>query len=387
MRNNIVLAIIVLAVSVNFSFSQTKPRARDLGIPFDGETGKFNAITDVPGVEVGYSTIIKGEGKWKPGVGPVRTGVTIVLPRGKNRSSYAAGHFVFNGDGETTGLPYLEDYGRSRSAIGITNTNSVGIVRDAVGEWNFRYFSSKESPFDFSFGLPIVGETWDGGLNDINGYHVKKENVFEAIESAKTGKIAEGNVGGGTGMVCYQFKGGTGTSSRIVEIGGVKYTVGAIVQANFGRRDDLTIAGVPVGKEIEGFSPKINQEQDGSIIVIIGTDAPLSSSQLNLVAKRVTFGVGRTGTIGNNSSGDIFIAFSTARGEYDEKTKIVTEKSIDRSFIDPIFRATVESTEEAIINALVAAEDMEGVNSNKVFAVPHNQLKTILKKYNRFNLK
>ncbi len=368
------------------TFAQDKPRARDLGIPFNGETGKFNAITDVPGVEVGYSTIIRGKGKWEAGKGPVRTGVTVVLPRGKkSRSSFAAGYFIFNGDGETTGLPYLKDYGRSRFAIGITNTNSVGVVRDAIGEYSFRAFSNKKSPFDFSFGLPIVGETWDGGLNDINGYHVKKENVFQAIETAKSGKIEEGNIGGGTGMMCYFFKCGTGTSSRTAEVGGVKYTVGAIVQANFGRRDNLMIAGVPVGKEIKGFYPDFKQTQDGSIIVIIGTDAPLTSSQLNLVARRVTLGIARTGTIGTNSSGDIFIAFSTARGSYDEKTKIVTEKSLDRSFLDPIFKATVESTEEAIINAMIAAEDMEGVNGNKVFAIPHDQVKMILKKYNRLN--
>ncbi len=376
-------ALLIFAFAA-VTFSQTKPRARDLGIPFEGDTGKYNAITDVPGVEVGYSTIIRGSGKWVQGEGPVRTGVTIVLPRGKDsRSSYPVGYFIFNGDGEMTGIPYVHDYGVSRLGIGITNTNSVGIVRDAIGEWNYKKFADPKDPYTFAFGLPLVGETWDGDLNDINGYHVEKEHVFEALESAKSGKIAEGNVGGGTAMSCLGFKCGTGTSSRIVEIGGVKYTVGVIVQANFGSRGDLTIAGVPVGKEVKGFEPKYKSPTDGSIIAIVGTDAPLNSSKLNLVAKRITLGLARTGSIGSAGSGDIFLAFSTARGDYDEEKKLTRQPSIDDSFLNPIFRATVEATEEAIINALVAAEDMEGINGNKIFALPHDQLRTILKKYGR----
>lgn len=379
----ILSAILILAFATA-SGAQTKPRARDLGIPFNGETGKENAITDVPGVEVGYSTIIRGSGKLKPGEGPVRTGVTIILPRGKNsRSSYPVGYFIFNGDGEMTGIPYVHDYGVSRLAIGITNTNSVGIVRDAIGEWNYRKYGDPKDPYSFAFGLPLVGETWDGDLNDINGYHVKKEHVFKAIESARSGKIAEGNVGGGTAMSCLGFKCGTGTASRVIEIGGVKYTVGVIVQANFGSRGDLTIAGVPVGKEVKGFEPIYKSPTDGSIIAIVGTDAPLSSSKLNLVAKRITLGLARTGSIGSSGSGDIFLAFSTARGDYDEEKKLTREPSIDGYFINPIFRATVEATEEAIINALIAAEDMEGINGNTIFALPHDQLKTILKKYRR----
>jgi len=378
---NIIILLALLTVQI------PAQRARDLGVPFNGTPGPNNSITDVPGVEVGFSTIIRGEGKWKPGEGPVRTGVTVVFPRGKaSRSSYAANYFIFNGDGETTGLPYLEDFGRSRGAIGITNTASVGIVRDAIGEWNYRQFGDKEDPFDFAFGLPIVGETWDGLLNDINGLHVKREHVFEALESAKGGPTAEGNVGGGTGMVCYGFKGGTGTSSRTFEIGSVTYTLGVLVQANFGRRPDLMIAGVPVGKEITDLRRKIGPEADGSIIAIVGTDAPLSPQQLRLIAKRVTLGVARTGSIGNNTSGDIFIAFSTARGEWDEETKVSKEPSLDKGFLDPVFRAAVESTEEAIINALVAARDMEGINGNKVYALPHGRLKEVLKKYNRLGL-
>lgn len=378
-----IFIFLVLSISVN-SQQTDKKRARDLGIPFNGTIGKFNSITDVAGVEVGYSTIIRGTGKWKVGTGPVRTGVTIVLPKGKTAESYNAGYFIFNGDGEMTGIPYIHDYGEGYGAIGITNTNSVGVVRDAIGEWSYKKFASK-SPIDFAFGLPIVGETWDGFLNDINGYHVKKENVFEAINSAASGKTAEGNVGGGTGMICYYFKGGTGTSSRTFKIGTKEYTVGVLVQANFGTLPDLMIAGVPVGKEITDLEPIEKPQQDGSIIIIVGTDAPLSSSQLNLIAKRATLGIGRTGTIGNSSSGDIFLAFSTNKSEYDSATKIMTASSLSKSSINPVFRATVEATEEAIINALVAAEDMEGINGNKVFAIPHKRLRDAMKKYNRLN--
>jgi D-aminopeptidase len=359
-----------------------KKRARDIGIPFAGTTGKFNAITDVPGVEVGYSTLIKGAGQWKVGEGPVRTGVTIVLPKGKTPDAYNIGYFIFNGDGEITGIPYLQDYGRSSGPIGFTNTNSVGVVRDAIGEWQYKKFGSK-SPLDFSFGLPIVAETWDGFLNDINGYHVKKEHVFAAIDSAASGKVSEGNVGGGTGMICYYFKGGTGTASRVVKIGEKQYTVGVIVQANFGVLSDLVVAGVPVGKEITDLEPVEKPQQDGSLIVMVGTDAPLSGSQLNLVAKRATLGMARTGTIGEHGSGDLFMAFSTSPNKYDATNKTVTSVSLSKSALNPIFRATVEATEEAIINALLAANDMEGVNGNKVFALPHSRLRDVMKKYNR----
>jgi L-aminopeptidase/D-esterase-like protein len=385
MKNKLHLFLFIFILAISATAQQPdKKRARDLGIPFSGTTGKFNSITDVPGVEVGYSTLVRGSGKWKAGEGPVRTGVTVVLPKGKTDDSYNAGYFIFNGDGEMTGLPYMHDYGQGYGVLGITNTNSVGVVRDAIGEWQYKKFGSK-SPIDFAFGLPIVAETWDGGLNDINGYHIKKENVFAAIDGAGGGKIAEGNVGGGTGMMTYWFKGGTGTSSRIIKIGTKEYTVGVIVQANLGKREDLMIAGVPVGKEITDLEPIEASEQDGSIIVIVGTDAPLSSSQLNLVAKRVTLGLARTGTTGNSSSGDIFLAFSTGKSTYDKATKIMTGSSLAKSSLDPIFRATVEATEEAIINALVASEDMEGINGNKVFAIPHNRLRDVMKKYNRLN--
>jgi len=358
----------------------TKKRARDLGIPFEGVTGRLNAITDVPGVEVGYATLIRGTGKWQAGKGPVRTGVTVVLPKGRTNESYGVGYFIFNGDGEMTGIPYIHDYGRASGPIGITNTNSVGVVRDAIGEWQFRSFGSN-TPLDFSFGLPTVAETWDGALNDINGYHVTKEHVFEALERAAGGSLAEGNVGGGTGMVCYWFKGGTGTSSRTVKVAEAEYTVGVLVQANFGTRRDLMIAGVPVGREISDLEPV--EKQDGSIIVLVGTDAPLSPSQLNLVARRGALGIGRTGTIGNSGSGDLFLAFSTLKSEYVPATGTVTSTSLAKSRLDPIFRATVEATEEAIVNALIAAETMEGVNGNIVFALPHDRLRETMRKYNR----
>ena len=377
------LGLVALVAAIPaISQTPTRSRARDLGVPFEGTVGRFNAITDVPGVEVGYSTLIRGAGAWKVGEGPVRTGVTIILPRGKTQDSYNAGYFIFNGDGEMTGIPYLHDYGRGSGPIGLTNTNSVGVVRDAIGEWQFKKFGSG-NPIDFSFGLPTVAETWDGFLNDINGYHVKKGDVFEAIDGAVSGSLAEGNVGGGTGMICYYFKGGTGTSSRTVEVGGKKYTVGVLVQANFGILRDLVIAGVPVGKEITDLEPVEKPQQDGSIVVVVGTDAPLSPSQLNLVARRATLGIGRTGTIGNSGSGDLFLAFSTIRSEYDSSTRTVTATSLSKSGLDPIFRATVEATEEAVVNALVAAESMEGINGNKVFALPHDRLRETMKKYNR----
>lgn len=361
-----------------------QPRARDLGIPFDGTTGANNAITDVPGVEVGYQTLISGLGELKAGKGPVRTGVTVILPKGKTSENYPAAWFSLNGDGELTGLPYIEDFGTGYGPIGITNTNSVGVVKDAIGEWCFKKFSKGDFA-DFSFGLLTVGETWDGALNDINGFHVKKEHVFEALNKAKSGKIAEGNVGGGTGMALYSFKGGSGTASRIFTIDSVQYTLGVFVQANFGRRDELTVAGVPVGKEIQDLQPIVNREKrkDGSIIAIVATDAPLMANQLKLVAKRVTHGIARTGTFSHHGSGEIFLAFSTASPIYNKEYTEETWKVLPKWHLDPVFKAVVEVTEEAIINALVAAKDMEGINGNKYFGIPHDRLKAVMKKYNR----
>ncbi|MEP7382106.1 MAG: P1 family peptidase [Gemmatimonadota bacterium] len=379
----VTFATCVAVIAVPATAQRTpSPRARDLGIPFTGTTGSYNAITDVPGVEVGYATLITGAGAWKQGEGPVRTGVTVVLPKGKSDASYNAGYFVFNGDGEMTGLPYIHDYGRQGGPIGITNTNSVGVVRDAIGRWQYTTFGEGRAT-DFSFGLPVVAETWDGFLNDINGYHVKPEHVFAAINSAAGGRIAEGSVGGGTGMMAYYLKAGTGTSSRTITIGSKSYTVGVLVQANLGRLEDLVIAGVPVGRELSDLEPVEKRGSDGSIIIVIGTNAPLSGSQLNLVAKRAALGMGRTGTRGESGSGDLFIAFSTTTSRYDSTTRTLTSTILSKRALDPVFGATVDATEEAIINSLVAAGDMDGINGNRVFALPHDRLRAILRKFNR----
>lgn len=361
-----------------------KPRARDLGIPFSGKPGTLNAITDVPGIEVGYATLISGSGKLEYGKGPVRTGVTVILPKGKTDESYPAAWFSLNGDGEMTGLPYIEDFGTGYGAIGITNTNSVGVVRDAIGAWNFKRFS-KGDFVDFSFGLPVVGETWDGMLNDINGRHVKPEHVWEALDKASGGPVQEGNAGGGTGMALYGFKGGNGTASRRFTIDSSTYTLGVFVQANFGGREELMIAGVPVGREITDKQPVMHdlKRKDGSIIAIVATDAPLLPSQLKQVAKRVAHGIARTGTYSHDGSGEIFLALSTATPTNNTAYTKQTWTALPKWQLDHVFKATVEATEEAIINALVGAEDMEGINGNTWYAIPHQRLKDIMKKYGR----
>jgi len=384
--------ILIFALFVLSIKAQTQPRARDLGVPFDGTTGQFNAITDVKGVEVGYTTLISGDGKKA-----IRTGVTAILPQGidfKGRL-FAAWH-TLNGNGEMTGTTWVEESGALGTPVLITNTHSVGVVRDAVIEWNARRGTSAGYSGDFS--LPVVAETWDGFLNDINGFHVKKENVFQALDSAKTGAIAEGNVGGGTGMVAHRFKGGTGTSSRVLDAKFGGYTVGVLVQANYGSRQLFSVAGVPVGKEItdllptEGkesakrlpFERKIGDEGQGSIIVVVATDAPLLPHQLKRLVKRVSLGVGNTGGRGENSSGDIFIAFSTANvAEIGKDDGISSLTMLPNERINPLFSATAQATEEAILNAMVAAETMKGLNGNTVYALPHDRLKAILKKYNR----
>lgn len=365
---------------------QKKPRARDLKIPFNGNPGKFNAITDVPGVEVGHKTLIEGKGKLEVGKGPVRTGVTAIFPLGKNSMERVfASWFTLNGNGEMTGTTWLEESGCLGSPILITNTHSVGTVRDAVIQWYVNKKTSEGYSGDFS--LPVVAETWDGFLNDINGFHVKQKDVFEAMESAKSGPVAEGNVGGGTGMVVHSFKGGIGTSSRIVETKLGNYTVGVLVQANYGSRDQLTIAGVPVGKEITDLRPTEGRpdEDQGSIIVVAATDAPLLPHQLHRFVKRVALGVGTMGGRGGNTSGDIFIAFSTANPEASSMDKIAHLEMFPNEMINPFFEAVAQATEESIVNAMIAAETMEGVNGNKVYAIPHDRLIAILKKYNRIN--
>lgn len=359
-------------------------RARDLGIPFDGRTGANNAITDVPGILVGYTTLISGSGPLVAGQGPVRTGVTVILPRGKSGAGYPAAWYSLNGDGEMTGLPYIQDYGRGFGPIGITNTNSVGTVRDAIGEWSFKHFS-EGGLVDFSFGLPVVGETWDGMLNDINGFHVKKEHVWTALDSAKGGWVQEGNVGGGTGMALYGFKGGSGTASRIFKIDSTEYVLGVFVQANFGGRKELMIRGVPVGREITDLKPVLNEpkRKDGSIIVIVATNAPLLPDALQLVAKRVTHGIARTGTISHDGSGEIFLALSTAEPVASANGKMESWNVLSKQSLDPVFQATVEATEEAIINTLVAARDMEGINGNTFYGLPLRRVKELMKKYGR----
>ncbi|HEX8638954.1 MAG TPA: P1 family peptidase [Pyrinomonadaceae bacterium] len=372
--------------------SQNKPRARDLGVPFDGNTGQFNAITDVKGVEVGYATLVSGDGKTA-----VRTGATAILPQGKKFAGrvFAAWH-ALNGNGEMTGTTWVEESGGLGTPILITNTHSVGIVRDAVIEWSARRSSGGSYSGDLS--LPVVAETYDGFLNDINGFHVKKEHVFQALDAAKSGAIAEGNVGGGTGMIAHGFKGGTGTASRVLDANRGGYTVGVLVQANYGTRQFFSVAGVPVGREIKELPPtpgkqtaslpardaKIGDEGQGSIIVVVATDAPLLPHQLKRLVQRVSLGVGAIGGRGENSSGDIFIAFSTANvAEISKDDGMASLTMLPNDRINPLFWAVEQATEEAILNALVAAQTMTGYNGNTVYALPHDRLKEVLKKYNR----
>src|SRR5881296_3810221 len=361
-------------------------RARDLGIPFEGTPGKFNAITDVPGVEVGYTTLIAGEGKLEVGTGPVRTGVTAILPRGHaslNDPVYA-GFFSLNGNGEMTGTPWVEESGFLEGPIVITNTHSVGAARDAVIAWRVKHGAADKTGYWWS--LPVVAETWDGWLNDVNGFHVKPEDVWNALESAHGGAIEEGSVGGGTGMICYEFKGGTGTASRVIEMkdkSGLArpYTIGALFQANCGRRPQLTISGIPVGKEIPG---EVYKEESGSIIIVIATDAPLLPHQLKRLARRASLGLARTGSISGNGSGDLFIAFSTANpGAANPDPVTNSVETIPNDRMDPIFAAVVQATEEAIVNALVDNQTMTGRDNHRVDALPRNRLRELLKKYNR----
>jgi len=369
--------------------ARKKPRARDLGVPFDGTPGPFNAITDVSGVTVGHTTLISGEGKLEIGKGPVRTGVTAVLPRGKDSmlTPVFAGWFAQNGNGEMTGTAWVEESGFLEGPIMITNTHSVGVVRDAVIQWRVTHGQPDATGYWWS--LPVVAETWDGWLNDINGFHVKPEHAFQAIDTAHAGMVQEGNVGGGTGMVCNGFKGGIGTSSRKLPEKEGGYTVGVLVQCNSGSRQNLRIAGIPVGREVFSEDPYAYQPSNiserGSIIIVIATDAPLISHQLKRLAHRATLGLGRNGSISGNGSGDIFIAFSTANASAGSADKVADIKMLPNDSLDPIFAATVQATEEAIINAMIAAESMTGIDNHHVTALPHDQLQAVLKKYNRLN--
>lgn len=367
-------------------------RARDLGIPFTGTCGKNNAITDVMGVEVGYSTVIEGEpaAETYNDSAFARTGVTAILPRGKQKSAVFCGRYDLNGNGELTGSHWIDDSGFLFGPILITNTNSVGVVRDAAAKWmlqnHYFYPSIQEGETipNLGYFYPAVGETFDGTLNNVNGFRVREEHALFALNSAKSGLVEEGNVGGGTGMRCHGFKGGTGTASRVIleEEGG--YTIGVLVQANHGTREELKIAGIPFGREIVGLEPDIKswapKEGDGSIIIVVATDAPVLPWQLKKICKHIPLGMGNVGGGYQSGSGDIFIAFSTANENafsYDEST--ITLLSDEK--IDPIYKATAEAVEEAIVNAMVAAKTMLGRDGNLVYGIPHDQILKILKKY------
>ncbi len=382
----------LLAVAPGLQGQSRRPepaavRARDLGVPFPGTPGPLDAITDVAGVEVGHRTIIQGDGPLVMGEGPVRTGVTAILPRGRDtlaKPSFA-GWFSQNGNGEMTGTTWVEESGFLEGPIMLTNTHSVGVVRDAVIQWRIKAGPPDASGYWWS--LPVVAETYDGYLNDVNGFHVTAADAFAALDAAKGGPVAEGSVGGGTGMVCYGFKGGIGTASRRLDAADGGYTVGVLVQANHGRRRQLIVAGVPVGEEIPlapaAAAEDAAQGEHGSIIIVVATDAPLLPHQLKRLARRATMGLARTGSTSGNGSGDIFIAFSTANPDAFQAEGVSAVKMLSNEQISPLFDATVFATEEAIINALVAAHTMVGRDNHRVEGLPHDRLREVLKKYNR----
>ena len=394
MRNAV--ALLALAIA-----AQADARARDLGIPFEGTTGPLNAITDVPGVEVGQKTLIDGDGPLKVGIGPVRTGVTVVLPRGRSdgRAVYG-GFFDLNGNGEMTGRAYLEDFGIVQGPIGLTDSNAIGQAYAGIQQWTSKHTGTAS--------WPVVAETWSGYLNDIEGFHVTAETAMAAIDSAKPGPVEEGSVGGGTGMICFGFKGGIGTASRVLAVEGKSYTIGVLVQCNTGDRKDLRIAGAPVGQALakrwlrcfdsgvsrtSGDLPPCTPDgargkpapDEGSIIIVVGTDAPLTPLQLNRVARRAAMGLARLGSYSGNQSGDLILSFSTAAPEVNaaEQGTPSPISPLGNLAIDPLFEGTAEATEEAIVNALVAARTMTGINGTRVYGIPHDELRSILKRYNR----
>jgi L-aminopeptidase/D-esterase-like protein len=394
--------LLVLPVAVGLGAQSPKPRARELGISamIGGTPGAVDAITDVAGVEVGHTTLISGSGKLVVGQGPVRTGVTVVHPRGKTNPDPVMGAwFTLNGNGEMTGTTWLQESGYLEGPIAITNTHSVGVVRDAILQWQVH------RPGLQPWGLPVVAETFDGFLNDINGFHVKPEHVLSALDGAKSGPVTEGAVGGGTGMVCHGFKGGIGTASRRVDTNGHAYTVGVLVQCNYGQRRELRVAGVPVGEEIQDLTrciassdatirPNVprcsttsrgdaGDDGAGSIIIIVATDAPLLPHQLKRLVTRAALGVGRMGGKGENGSGDIFVAFSTANPRTAADTGVAHVDMLPNAAINPLFYATVQATEESILNALLGAETMTGADDARVFALPVNRLMAAMKKYGR----
>jgi len=403
MRNH-ALFVFALGLVAMPAQAQTKPRENDLKLPIGGTPGPLDAITDVAGVEVGHTTLISGSGKLVVGQGPVRTGVTVVHPRGKaNADPVFAAWFTLNGNGEMTGTTWVQESGFLEGPIGITNTHSVGVVRDAIIKWEVGQKNVLQP-----WWLPVVAETYDGNLNDINGFHVKEEHVLRALNSAAGGLPKEGVVGGGTGMVCLGFKGGIGTASRALSAAQGGYTVGVLVQCNFGARRDLRIAGVPVGEEITDLQPCIaNNEPDapnarrprcnaaggggsgidapeqGSIIVVVATDAPLMPDQLKRVATRVALGVGRQGGFGGNGSGDIFVAFSTANPRSWSSDSVSSVRRLSNDRITPLFQATAQATEAAITNALLAAETTTGANDLRIFAMPVDRMLDAMRKYGR----
>lgn len=395
------LSLVSTGASCAAPSTGVNPRARDLGVPFEGIPGRLDAITDVPGVEVGQLTLIRGEGRRAAGKGPVRTGVTVVLPLGRSSDApVQAGFFNLNGNGEMTAQSYLQDFGIAYGPIGISNTNAIGDVYAGIMHWSSQHFGSAI--------WPVVSETWDGDLNDIEGFHVKPEHAVAAIEGALGGAVAEGNVGGGTGMVCFGFKGGIGTASRLVRVRGKEQVVGVLVQCNTGQREVLRIAGVPVGRELagrwlpcfdgaaapEGKTPLcrpdgrggLHKPDQGSIVIVVGTDVPLSAPQLNRVARRAAMGLGRLGSFSGNSSGDLVLSFTTAPGANDpDHAEPVSAQQIANADIDLVFEATVQATEEAIVNALVAARTMSGADGYTVYGLPHDELRAVLGKFNRLS--
>ena len=388
MQKSTVLILVFSAAAallgVSLLHANANPRARDLGIPFSGSPGALNAITDVAGVEVGQATLVRGDGPLVVGSGPVRTGVTVIFPLGREAMmGVAAGHFTFNGDGEMTGSRFVDEFGELHGPIALTNTLSIGLVSAAIIEWNRLNVPLADELY--SRGLPLVTETWDGFLNDIYGQHVRQEDVFKAIESATGGAVHEGNVGGGTGMRTFEFSGGTGTASRRVTTEFGSFVLGVLVQSNFGVRSELLIAGVPVGAEISDLQPRsgVKPEPEGhSIVVIIATDAPLIPNQLERLARRATLALGRVGSNGQSGSGDIFLAFSTANPMNAYWGKEVNHLSMLPD-MNALFEATVQATEEAIINALVAGRTSTGADGNTVYGLPHERVQDILRQYNR----
>jgi D-aminopeptidase len=371
--------LLVVLLALPYAYAEG-PRARDLGVPFDGTPGRLNAITDVAGVEVGHTTLVEGHGKLKVGVGPIRTGVTGLLPRGRDSADPVfAGWFSLNGNGEMTGTAWIEESGFLEGPIVLTNTASVGTARDAVSKW-WMTRERQQQPWV----LPVVAETYDGYLNDTGGFHVKERHVQDALDAARSGPVLEGNVGGGTGMTAFEFMGGIGTASRKLGPKQGGHTLGVLVQANFGRRHQLLVAGVPVGREItEGtFRPR----EMGSIIIVVATDAPLLPHQLKRLARRASLGLARTGSVSGNGSGDLFLAFSTANPGAAQSTKTVDLTMLPNEKMDAFFEATVQATEEAIVNAMVAARTTVGRDDHRVLALPHDRLREVLRKYQRLEV-